>query len=305
MDNQSTKIRNAYWDNIKGLLIVLVVFAHILFQLQETSEIINNVVDYIYMFHMPAFVFVSGYFGKSERAHSFESIVKLIFLYFIFNSIMGFIYGFNSLLQPMYSYWYLVALIIWRLTAHYIAKFKKIKLILMVTALFVGFYSSVDNTFAAARIIGFYPFYMSGYLLSEDKSNELINKKSSKKLLMGIISLTAAGIIAYFSKLFFMYTDDSMQMAAYSEPIDAFGRIILFLIAFLMIYALRILSPSKKIPFLTTFGKNSLWIFILHRPLTLLLSSYINSFTTTQIILLSFIFTFIIEEEGDTDITKY
>lgn len=294
MDNQSTKIRNAYWDNIKGLLIVLVVCAHILFQLQETSEIINNVVDYIYMFHMPAFVFVSGYFGKSERAHSFESIVKLIFLYFIFNSIMGFIYGFNSLLQPMYSYWYLVALIIWRLTAHYIAKFKEIKLILMVTALFVGFYSSVDNTFAAARIIGFYPFYMSGYLLSEDKSNELINKKFSKKLLMGIISLTAAGIIAYFSKLFFMYTDDSMQMAAYSEPIDAFGRIILFLIAFLMIYALRILSPSKKIPFLTTFGKNSLWIFILHRPLTLLLSSYINSFTTTQIILLSFIFTFII-----------
>ena len=66
----------------------LVVFAHILFQLQDKSELINSVVDYIYMFHMPAFVFVSGYLGKSERSHSFEGIIKLIFLYFIFNSLM-------------------------------------------------------------------------------------------------------------------------------------------------------------------------------------------------------------------------
>ena len=73
------KKRSAYWDNIKGILMFLVVFAHILFQLQDKSELINSVVDYIYMFHMPAFVFVSGYLGKSERSHSFEGIIKLIF----------------------------------------------------------------------------------------------------------------------------------------------------------------------------------------------------------------------------------
>ena len=105
------KQRNVYWDNIKGFLMLLTVFAHILYQLQGSSEIINSIVDYIYMFHMPAFVFVCGYFGKSEHSRSFEAIIKLIFLYFIFNSIMGFIYGFGSLLQPMYSYWFLLALI--------------------------------------------------------------------------------------------------------------------------------------------------------------------------------------------------
>lgn len=62
------KIRNAYWDNIKGLLIVLVVFTHILFQLQEKSQTINKIVDYTYMFHMPAFALISGYFGK-KQAH--------------------------------------------------------------------------------------------------------------------------------------------------------------------------------------------------------------------------------------------
>lgn len=86
---QTAKQRSVYWDNIKGLLMLLTVFAHILYQLQSNSPAINSIVDYIYMFHMPAFVFVCGYFGKSENSHSFGAIIKLLFLYFIFNSVMG------------------------------------------------------------------------------------------------------------------------------------------------------------------------------------------------------------------------
>ena len=101
------KQRIVFWDNIKGALILLTVFAHILYGLQEYYPTTNSIVDYIYMFHMPAFVFVSGYFGKSEHSHSFESIFRIIFLYFIFNSIVGFIYGMSSLLVPLYSFWFL------------------------------------------------------------------------------------------------------------------------------------------------------------------------------------------------------
>ena len=86
MSSADFKQRSAYWDNIKGFLMLLTVFGHILFQLQDSSAVIDVTVDIIYMFHMPAFVFVSGYFGKSERSHSFESIIKLLFLFFIFNS---------------------------------------------------------------------------------------------------------------------------------------------------------------------------------------------------------------------------
>ena len=126
------KERSAYWDNIKGFLILLVVFGHVLYKLQATSPIINTTVDSIYMFHMPAFIFVSGYFGKSERSRSFESIIKLIFLFFIFNSITLFIEGYTDYLQPIYSYWYLIALIVWRLTAHRISKYKFVNIILIV-----------------------------------------------------------------------------------------------------------------------------------------------------------------------------
>ena len=76
--------RSAYWDNIKGFLIILVVFAHCLFALQD-SPLNNALVDAIYMFHMPAFVFISGYFSKSEHSRSIFPIMNLLVAFILLN----------------------------------------------------------------------------------------------------------------------------------------------------------------------------------------------------------------------------
>ncbi|MCI5904403.1 MAG: CapA family protein [Oscillospiraceae bacterium] len=269
MGNSGEKLRSAYWDNIKGLLIFLVVFAHCLYGLRDTP-VTGSIVDAIYMFHMPAFVFVSGYFGKSENSRSLKSVSGLIFIYFIFNSLMGLAYGFNSLLEPVYSCWYILALAVWRVTAPYLAKFRDIQLILFAVSLFAGFYDSIDNTFAIARIISFYPFYMAGYLLTEEKSQSLICKNKAKRLLWGLAALIGAAAAGFGAYSFFDYSDSALLMYSYELPMDAFGRIGLFVTAFLAIYALRAVSPDKKLPFFTMTGRNSLGIFLLHRPITLL-----------------------------------
>lgn len=76
--------RSAYWDNIKGFLIILVIFGHCRCNLQD-SPINNVLVDAIYMFHMPAFVFVSGYFSKSEHSRSFFPIMNLFVAFILLN----------------------------------------------------------------------------------------------------------------------------------------------------------------------------------------------------------------------------
>ena len=279
--------RSNYWDNIKGLLIFLVVFTHILFQIQDVSADINHVVDFIYLFHMPAFVFISGYFGKGERSRGFESIARLAFLFFVFNSLSGFYYGFSSLLRPMYSYWYLLALIVWRLTAHRIAAFRRITLILMGIALFSGFYSSIDNTLASARIIGFYPFYMAGYLLGRDESDAFVVREYRRRFILGVgLAVLFAGL-GMGALAVFEYQDSELQMGAYWSPMGAFGRIAIFILAFLAIYVLRCVSPDKAIPLLTMFGRNSLWIFILHRPFTIYISSFIKYFPVAPMFTIS------------------
>lgn len=200
---------------------------------------------------------------------------------------MGFIYGFNSLLTPVYSYWYLPALIVWRLSAHHIAKFKNIMVILFAIAFLAGFFRSIDNTLAIARIIGFYPFYMAGYLLSSEKSDSLIKQK--KRIAAGIGALLGVCALGAAFLKFCQYTDDTLQMGSYSDGYDAVSRLSLWLIAFLAIYALRCLVPDIKIPLLTMIGRNSLWVYLFHRAFTLLISDWISVLDVPVIIVIAVI----------------
>ena len=284
---EQIKQRSPYWDNIKGLLMLLTVLAHILYQLQDSYPAANRIVDYIYMFHMPAFVFVSGYFGKSERSAGAPAIIRLIFLYFIFNSATGLILGFDSLLEPLYSYWYLLALVVWRLSARHIAKFRGISIVLFVIAVFAGFFSTIDNTLAAARIIAFYPYYMLGYKLPFEKGDSIIGTKYGKRLIRGAAVLAGAGVLAYFLYGCFNYSDRMLLMYGYEKNFDALGRIALIVIACLAVYALVNICPNKKIPLLSMFGRNSLWIFLLHRPFTIVFSKLLNDRGQGVVVILS------------------
>ncbi len=269
------KSRSAYWDNIKGFLMLLTVFAHFLWQVTAFPAL-DTIKTAIYFFHMPAFVFASGYFGKSERSQSFGAIVKLAFLYFIFNSIAGFSFGFESLLIPLYSFWYLIAMIVWRITAKYLARFKEIELILLAAALFAGFFSSIDNTLAISRIICFYPFYMAGYKLSAEKSGKLEAEKYSRRLPKGLLCLGGAAVTSAALLCFADVTDDGLLMYGYSSPTDALTRIAMFAAAALMIRFLRFTSVDKQLPLITKFGRNSLWIFLFHRPITLFAARFMS-----------------------------
>ena len=157
-----------------------------------------------------------------------------------------------------------------------------------------AFFPSIDNTLAAARIIAFYPYYMLGYKLSAEKDGELVSSPYGKRLIKGIAALAAGGAVAFLAYGFFRYTDNALLMYGYTDPFGAFGRIVLFVIAFTAIYALRHLSPNRKIPLLTMLGRNSLWIFLLHRPFTLWLSDLINGQQLAVIMVAAALGTFVI-----------
>ena len=56
--------RVALYDNLKGILIVLVVFGHMMHPVHNTNQALSTCFDLIYLFHMPLFVFLSGLFAK-------------------------------------------------------------------------------------------------------------------------------------------------------------------------------------------------------------------------------------------------
>ena len=67
------KTRDAKIDNLKGILIFLVVFGHLL-ELVITKGHAKYIYELIYSFHMPFFIFLSGYFYFEEMTDEEKAV---------------------------------------------------------------------------------------------------------------------------------------------------------------------------------------------------------------------------------------
>lgn len=59
-------VRDPYLDIVKGMLILFVVFGHMLES--GYGAMGNTLYHFIYSFHMPLFIFISGYLTKSVQS---------------------------------------------------------------------------------------------------------------------------------------------------------------------------------------------------------------------------------------------
>ncbi len=302
-----TGARSAYWDNIKGFLIILVVFAHCLFDMQD-SPINNFLVDAIYMFHMPAFVFVSGFFSKSEHSRSFFPTMNLLVAFVLLNGffMLREIFSgsvFPSAIAPYFSAWYLLALIVWRLSIPFLERVRNILPYLILFSLLAGFWKDINMAFAAVKIIVFYPYFIAGYLFSCETAE---NFKAKKFFPFGLILLALTICTGVFSYENFNLTDREILPNSYENINGLFGRISLLIVAGLAIMSLLVISVEKNIPLLTMAGKNSLAIYLLHRPLTIWFSENFSTsnFQISAAIVATFLMTLILGSDIASDKLK-
>jgi len=77
-------MRDPYFDNAKFILIALVVIGHIMAPLMTHSTACKTLYIWIYIFHMPAFALISGYFAKNILQHNCrKTITKYLCLYVV------------------------------------------------------------------------------------------------------------------------------------------------------------------------------------------------------------------------------
>jgi len=115
------------------------------------------------------------------------------------------------------------------------------------------------------RFFSFFYFFVIGY-----KYKLELNKKYCKYLLL--ISITLYILLLVVNIPYNFYT-----LPSYNNKYEIIIRGITFIINPLLFIAIINLIPNKKIALLSTIGKNSLYIYVIHRIPTLLLSYYLYS----------------------------
>ncbi|HSX67639.1 acyltransferase family protein [Nocardioides sp.] len=197
--------RDPWLDNLKMTLVTLVVVGHALTLMPEEA-ITERVYDFVYYWHMPAFVLVSGYLSRHftwSRKNLTNLLTGIALPYVIFEGLLaafrihvGHEEGITDIwLNPHWPMWYLAALFQWRLITP-ILKLHWIALPLSVVAsLWWG--TEGSSFFDLNRTIGMLPFFTIGLYL-HDANPKVLNflrtshgREVGAGLLVGIFVLAA------------------------------------------------------------------------------------------------------------------
>ena len=265
------KERNYLLDNIKGLLIFLVVLGHSMELYKDQFLLGKSLYIFIYMFHMPAFVFVSGYFSKNVSKAIVNAVTALLLPFIIFTIpwntaalLLGNLKSF-SFFTPGWALWYLFSMFLWKLFLPDIIRIKNIFRASIVIGLLTGLFTEFGSLMSLSRTFVFLPYFLAGYFITEEKL--LSFKKYSKFLAIAIVMLTIS-LAIYIAGSDIISTEflwfDRAYLYFYQDMWPSIGmRALLYLIGFLFIYVLINLVTPRKC-FLSKIGKNTFSVYILH-----------------------------------------
>lgn len=258
--------RDHKFDNIKALLIFLVVFGHSLEYLYGVKGTYGALRAVIYSFHMPAFVFISGYFaGKSKRSTA-EVVVKYLLTYLIFNTLFAIspwhVDSPFNFLYPQLIYWYLLCLCFWRVSVGTIANIKFAVPLSILFTLYIGTCTKADRFMSISRAVCFFSFFLIGYKFTV----KWIEKVKKSYMTCGLIAGFAITIALHYKKLIPVKMYEYIQSYSSTKVDNLAGtekRVIIIALALIITFCLTGLMPSKEY-FFTILGKNSLCIYLIH-----------------------------------------
>ena len=322
-----TQNRNYLIDNSKGLLIFLVVLGHSLEFIRKDYEVARLLYVFIYEFHMPVFVFISGYLSKNVEKGRRNAVRNFLTPFLLFNIIWNLITLVGplflrgeftelpseqafSFFTPGWALWYIFAMFLWKILLPDLLKFKNIFILSIIAGIFVKLSGEFGSYMALSRTITFAPFFLAGYYSSEEKLKRfrkftrfnILNKLPS--IIIVIIGVLIALIFVNYSNIAdeFFWADRSYS----NFNIEIFTGILLYIavyiIGFAFVYVFINLMPENQ-TFLSKIGKNTLSVYFLHTyfigsilGLTSLMSS--NYGKLLALIVGSLIVTFILSRDG-------
>lgn len=271
------KTRDYYFDNLKGILILLVILGNSIEYSEPESINTHFPLLLLYLFHMPMFAFISGYFCKKSNRSTQSKVIGIFKIYVsaqIFYTLLEQIIFKNTYVKleffsPQWTLWYLLSLIFWYIISDYIKDKRRWLVVTLCLSLYIGLDASVGSYVSISRTFFFLPCFIAGMAFEKEYLQKI--KKWILPILFGSICIIGTLYIikdAVPLQLFFEYTKYTNYFDTAGFPL--FMRIFHYIGAALIGMCLLYIVPSCKM-WISSIGRNSLILYIVHSGVTKLL----------------------------------
>lgn len=195
--------RDPWLDNAKMALVALVVLGHT-WALLPPGGPGGGMYDFLYLWHMPAFVFVSGYLSRAftwAPGRMWQLVTTLAVPYLVFEAALALFrikVGGENLVDlftdPHFPLWYLPALIVWRLLTPLFRPLWGGVVVAVAISLASGFIGGeFSKLFDFARILGLLPFFVLGLKATPERLEAL---RSRSARVLGVAAFAVIGLLA-------------------------------------------------------------------------------------------------------------
>lgn len=268
--NERISHRDLYWDSLKGFLIILVVVGH--FIKSSHGFLPEGSVAWIYSFHMPLFMFISGYFTNSEKSWN-KLIGRLSEPLLVFTIILLLCpFNFHWYNFPCGASWYLFVLIIYRSGLKLYHKYIGSKLVpLIIVSFILGIIINIlphTRIMSIDRCFYFAPFFLLGtYVKQKQACLDIIQggKNSIWPIRIGLLLLflLIMCLLPFRTELFWLFEAKYKASDIITSRL-AFVviRIICYIVSLIIcVLVLKSIKPNK---ILVSLGQYSLGIYVWH-----------------------------------------
>ncbi|WP_286689135.1 MULTISPECIES: acyltransferase family protein [unclassified Aeromicrobium] len=286
------KERVAYLDNARYWVMLLVVIGHSLTQFVAMDSA-RGVYVWIYAFHMPFFILISGYTARRYMgdARQVRRIVStLVVPYLIIEISMQMITRHYTgepepykFLSPQWLGWFMAALFVWRLTTPIWRALRYPITTSIAISLLVGLIE-VPNVLALPKILGFLPFYVIGLHMSRERFERL----ADPRIRVGSALLLAGSFVICYLYSANWTLDWLLWKQRYDEdplgasPLEGITqRAELLVIGLVLTFAALSLVPRRR-SWTTRLGGRTFYCYLLHGYVILLLRYQFGVFDSLE-----------------------
>ena len=265
------------YDNLRFVLMFLVISCHMMEGFNQGW--VYDFYRIIYIFHMPAFIYLMGRFAEFNKKRIFLHfavpylVFQTLYLYFA-----GYVLNGESMITPQYTtpywlLWFLMTAVFYHIILPMLPSRDSernwpIILIIggtIVVALIAGYDNNIGYYMTLSRTVVFFPFFLLGYYHTS------ISKKIKMKgnPLFSAMMIILPLILIFFGSKYLLDKNVTPQLlyGSYSYEAcggDAFLRTVVFAVAIGWIIFFNCIIPNIKIPIVTACGRNTMIAYLFH-----------------------------------------